>query len=89
MVPKYKLYKYVCGCFRIQSLVEHDLYTNWLNEGLTNVTACLKAPTSTTVKEAYGIVGLWVRRNNKKLLVHLHLHINIFRNLAKYELIEW
>ncbi|XP_045110455.1 glutamate receptor U1-like isoform X3 [Portunus trituberculatus] len=45
--------------FIIQSMVEHDLYSNWLYEEFTNATACLKAPISITVKEPYGIVGLW------------------------------
>ncbi|KAK3878145.1 hypothetical protein Pcinc_017206 [Petrolisthes cinctipes] len=45
--------------FKIQSVVEHDLYSTWLGEELTNMTACLRAPTSITVNEPYNMRGIW------------------------------
>ncbi|XP_076044708.1 uncharacterized protein LOC143027321 [Oratosquilla oratoria] len=44
---------------KIQALVEHDLYGNWLSQELPNATACLSAPTKVTVTEAYNMTGLW------------------------------
>ncbi|XP_071533139.1 probable glutamate receptor isoform X2 [Panulirus ornatus] len=45
--------------FRIQSLVEHDLYSEWMREQLQNETACLRAPTSISVNAPYNMRGLW------------------------------
>ncbi|XP_042241496.1 probable glutamate receptor [Homarus americanus] len=45
--------------FRIQSLVEHNLYSEWIGKELQNETACLRAPTSITVNEPYNMTGLW------------------------------
>ena len=46
--------------FRIDRIVSHDLYFKWLGDELPNATACLKASNKVTVREAYGINGVWV-----------------------------
>ncbi|XP_047468311.1 glutamate receptor U1-like [Penaeus chinensis] len=45
--------------YRIQSLVEHDLYSEWVANLLPNATSCLRAPSSITVNEPYTMEGLW------------------------------
>ncbi|CAL4065909.1 unnamed protein product [Meganyctiphanes norvegica] len=45
--------------YRIQTLVEHDMYRRWLGAELPNATICLNTPKSTTVTENYTMEGLW------------------------------
>ena len=56
---------------RIERIVAQDLYFKWLHDEMPNATVCLKARNKVTVREPYGLKGLWVRLfSYKRIKIH-------------------